>query len=82
MRSAAIADGLAHLDPSALVKLVIEEPESAALRAFLDSRLARASSELALTEAPRAIRRAAVGDPGAEAEALVATSTRCSPAWC
>ena len=58
-RFAAIADvPLLYLDSSALVKLVREEPESAALRGFLaDADLV--SSELVLTEVPRAIRRAA-----------------------
>jgi uncharacterized protein len=50
------------LDASALVKLVRAEPETGALRAFVaDADLL--SSELALVEVPRAIRRAAVLDP-------------------
>ena len=49
-------------DASALVKLVRDEPESDALRAYLaDSDIV--SSELVLTEVPRAIRRAAARDP-------------------
>jgi predicted nucleic acid-binding protein len=53
---------LFYADASALVKLVREEPESPALRAFLaDADLV--SCELALTEVPRAIRRAAAHDP-------------------
>ena len=49
---------LFYADASALVKLVLDEPESDVLRAFLaDSDLI--SSELVLTEVPRAIRRAA-----------------------
>lgn len=53
---------LFYLDASALVKLVRSEPETSALRAFLaDADLL--SSELALTEVPRAIRRAAASDP-------------------
>ncbi len=52
-----------YADSSALVKLVHEEPESNALRAFLaDADLV--SSELILTEIPRAVRRAAGDDPG------------------
>ncbi len=52
---------LFYADASALVKLVREEPESAALRAFLvDADLV--SCELVLTEVPRAIRRAAAHD--------------------
>jgi predicted nucleic acid-binding protein len=53
---------LFYADASALVKLVRDEPESSALRAFLeDANLV--SSELVLTEVPRAIRRAAAHDP-------------------
>ena len=53
---------LLYADASALVKLVRDEPESAALRAFLaDADLV--SSELVLTEVPREIRRAAADDP-------------------
>jgi predicted nucleic acid-binding protein len=47
-----------YLDASALVKLVRAEPESEALERYLDG-AALVSSELALTEVPRAIRRAA-----------------------
>ena len=62
---------LLYLDSSALVKLVREEPESAALRGFLaDADLV--SSELVLTEVPRAIRRAAGVDPRLPAERLMA----------
>ncbi len=50
-------------DASALVKLVLDEPESEALRTFLtDASLV--SSELVLAEVPRAIRRATAHDPG------------------
>jgi uncharacterized protein len=53
---------LFYADASALVKLVRDEPESDALRAFLaDADLV--SCELVLTELPRAIRRAAADDP-------------------
>lgn len=54
--------GLAYVDASALVKLVRDEPRSAALRAYLDG-TELASSELVLTEVPRAIRRASATDP-------------------
>lgn len=51
-----------YADASALVKLVREEAESAALRAYLaDADLV--SSELVLTEIPRAVRRAVAQDP-------------------
>ncbi len=62
---------LFYLDASALVKLVRAEPETGALRTFLaDADLL--SSELALTEVPRAIRRAAAHDPTLTPEPLVA----------
>ena len=61
---------LFYLDASALVKLVHAEPETGELRAFLaDDDLL--SSELALTEVPRAIRRAAAHDPALAPEPLV-----------
>jgi hypothetical protein len=51
-----------YADTSALVKLVRDEPESEALRAFLaDADLV--SSDLALTEILRAVRRAVDDDP-------------------
>ena len=53
---------LFYADASALVKLVLDEPESDALRAFLaDADLV--SCELVLAEVPRAVRRAAAHDP-------------------
>jgi hypothetical protein len=63
MRSAATAEvALFYADASALVKLVRAEAESEALRAFLED-ADLVSSELVLTEVPRAIRRAVVHDP-------------------
>lgn len=56
-RLAAIADAVEYLDASALIKLVAEEPESQALVAFLGPKDQQVSSELALAEGPRAIRR-------------------------
>jgi predicted nucleic acid-binding protein len=53
---------LVYVDASALVKLVREERESPALRTFLQG-TELISSELVLAEIPRAIRRAAAGDP-------------------
>jgi len=50
-----------YLDSSALVKLVVLEPESAALRIFLRARTLRMSSALAEVEVPRALRRAGYG---------------------
>ena len=50
-----------YLDSSALVKLVVAEPESRALVAFLRGRSERVSSAVALAEVPRALRRAGFG---------------------
>jgi uncharacterized protein len=62
---------LFYLDASALVKLVHQEDESAALRLFLgDADLV--SSELVLTEVPRAVQRAAFDDPRLSTELLMA----------
>ena len=61
---------LFYADSSALVKLVRDEPESAALRAFLaDADLV--SCELVLTELPRAVRRAVVNEPKLPLERLI-----------
>lgn len=61
---------LFYADASALVKLVRDEPESEALRAFLaDADLV--SCELVLAELPRAIRRAVSHDPRLPLEALI-----------
>jgi predicted nucleic acid-binding protein len=53
---------LFYTDASALVKIVRDEPESLALRTFL-AEADLVTCELALTEVPRAIRRAAAADP-------------------
>lgn len=45
-----------YLDSSALVKLVVEEPESQALREFLPGHPIRVSSALARVEVVRAVR--------------------------
>lgn len=50
--------GVAYLDASALVKLVIAEPESEALIAFLREADAPITSEIARVEVARAARRA------------------------
>jgi len=52
---------LIYLDSSALVKLIVTEPESAALTDLLRAWPDRISSALALTEVPRALRRAGFG---------------------
>ena len=54
------ASDLAYLDASALVKLVVEEPESAALRVALGSWPRRASSRIVVVEVVRAARRRAL----------------------
>lgn len=54
-----------YADASALVKLVLPETESSALRSHLDG-AELVSSELILTEVPRAVFRAAGRDPGPE----------------
>lgn len=62
---------LFYADASALVKLVRAEPETAALRVFLtDADVV--SSELVLTEVPRAIRRAVDDDPRMPLDRLLA----------
>jgi predicted nucleic acid-binding protein len=53
---------LFYADSSALVKVIRDEPESDALRAFL-AHADLVSCELVLTEIPRAIRRAAAREP-------------------
>ncbi len=60
--SAEAASKLLYLDSSALVKLVIEEAESAALLTALAAWPERCSSELAVVEVERAARRASL-DP-------------------
>ena len=50
-----------YLDSSALVKLVVAEPESTALMDRLREWPGRMSSALALAEVPRALRRAGYG---------------------
>lgn len=53
---------IVYTDASALVKLVREEAESIALRTYLQG-AELVSSELVLTEIPRAVRRAAAREP-------------------
>jgi predicted nucleic acid-binding protein len=62
---------LFYADPSALVKLVRDEPESPVLRVYLEG-ADLVSCELVLTELPRAIRRAAARDPRLPLAALIA----------
>lgn len=48
---------MVYLDASAVMKLVVQEPESSALREFVEAEGGRASSELLFAEIPRALRR-------------------------
>lgn len=59
-----------YADASALVKLVREEVESGALRAYLEG-ADLVSSELVLTEIPRAVRRAVSHDPALPLDLLL-----------
>jgi predicted nucleic acid-binding protein len=62
---------LFYLDASAVVKLVIHEPESETLRSFVAA-ADLVSCELVLTEVPRAIRHAAARDERLPLDALIA----------
>ncbi|MGH7722154.1 MAG: type II toxin-antitoxin system VapC family toxin [Candidatus Dormibacteria bacterium] len=62
----------AYLDSSAFVKLVVNEAESAALRAFLLHWPQRASAALLRTEAIRALRRAGYDNRVGAARRLLA----------
>jgi predicted nucleic acid-binding protein len=64
---------LFYADASALVKLVREESETAALGTFLAG-ADIISSELVLTEVPRAVHRAASDDPALPLDALMAAA--------
>ncbi len=70
-RSAARADlPLFYADTSALVKLIGDEPETRALRRFVkDADLV--SCDLAITELPRAIRRAVARNPTLPGDVLL-----------
>lgn len=62
--------GVFYADASALVKLVREEAESSALRAYLPG-ADLVSSELILTEIPRAVCRAVAHDPALPLDLLL-----------
>lgn len=64
---------LFYADASALVKLIREDPETRALDTFLAG-ADIISSELVLTEVPRAVHRAASDDPALPLDALLATA--------
>ena len=59
-----------YADASALVKLICKEPESAALRTYLEG-VDVVSCALALTEVPRAARRVAAQSRGASLDRLL-----------
>lgn len=63
-------DGLTYLDASAFVKLVVPEPESAALRRYLEGAAEIFSAGIIAAEVGRAIRRAAA-EAHADARPLV-----------
>jgi predicted nucleic acid-binding protein len=52
-----VPGSLTYLDSSALVKLVVREPETAALRGFLQEHPFRVSSRIAEVEVVRAVNR-------------------------
>lgn len=62
---------LFYADASALVKLIRDEPESRALRSFFEDADV-VTCEFALTEVPRAVRRAAARDPSLPLDVLLA----------
>jgi predicted nucleic acid-binding protein len=64
---------LFYADASALVKLVRDEPESAALRTYIEDADV-VSCGLVLAEIPRAVRRAAASDPRLPLELLLRRS--------
>lgn len=68
-----MARELVYLDSSAIVKLVVREVETRALRTALLAHRQRATSEIALVELRRALRRAGGGPPeSARAQAVLA----------
>ena len=62
---------VAYLDASALVKLVLDERESGALRRALATEGAKVASEIVVTEVPRACARVAGDDGLARARAAL-----------
>ena len=64
---------LLYLDASAIIKLVLEEPESRALRRAT-SGATRLSSELALAEVPRAVARSSARRSPEERRRLIAVA--------
>lgn len=71
---------LLYLDSSALVKLVIEEPESDGLRRFLAGRRHLLSSSVARVEVPRAVRAVADDEQAVARSVEVVTAVGLVPA--
>ena len=67
--------GLIYLDASAIVKLVVEEPESPALRDALRDRPRRVSSALALVEVHLAAARRSPAPPSGRVRTILAGLT-------
>lgn len=55
-----VGRGLCYLDASAVVKLIVAEPETSALRAFLARQGSAVSSRLTAVEVARALARAGI----------------------
>lgn len=68
-------DALLYLDASAIVKLVVEEPESPALRQALRGRPQRVSSALALVEVHLAAARRTLPPPSERVRVVLAGLT-------
>jgi len=67
--------GLFYLDASALVKLVLEERQSDALRTFVEG-VDVVAAEIVLAEVPRAVRRATANVTTAETDAALHQTER------
>lgn len=65
-----------YLDASAMIKLIVEEPESGALRGLAEGDGDLVASELLLAEIPRALRRRASDDRAVDLARLVAHGER------
>jgi predicted nucleic acid-binding protein len=72
---------LVYLDASAIVKLVVEEPESQALREAIRSRTQRVSSGIALVEVTLAAERRTPAPPAARVRAILAGVTLIPPGY-
>ena len=66
-----VGDGFCYLDASAVVKLIIAEPETIALRAFLAGHASPVSSRLTAVEVARALARVGI-EVGVTVEQILA----------